>query len=73
MRIIEDASKKVAQASDHVDRFIVSLLANECRNSMKSVEEEVRFDLAPKRLKSRGGQLLIQASSFRLLQRQSLS
>ena len=67
MRIIEDAAEKVAQAGNHADRFIVSFLANQCRDSMKRVEEEVRFNLPSKRLKSCGGKLLVEARSFCLL------
>ena len=73
MRIVEDASEKVAQAGNHADRFIISFLANQAAIPVQGVEQEVRFNLPSKRLKPGRGKLFVQARSFCLLQSQSLA
>src|SRR5262249_8622993 len=71
--IFDDAAQKITQPCDHTHSSIVSFFAYQSGDSIERVEQEVRLDRPPQRLKSCLGKLLVEAGGLSLLTRQSLS
>ena len=69
--ILHNPAEKIAQRGNHVHSGVISFLAYEAGDAVKRIEQKMRLDLAAKSVKLRPGELLVQTSGFRLLERQS--
>ena len=71
--ILHDAAQEIAQPGDHADGSIVPIFANQPGDCVERIEQEMRLDLAAKRIQLRLRQLLVEACGFGLLKSQLLS